>query len=118
MPVSGLLLQEKAKLLFKQLYPDSPKLFCASRGFQWRFGKRHGIKNISIQGEKELADMISACDIQFNFNLVIGDYTHEQVFEQVFNCDEIGLQFHLLPQKILAVFLKGMQKEGKRIKIA
>ena len=68
MPVSRPLLQEKAKLLFKQLYPDLSKLFCASTGFQWRFGKRYGIKNISIQGEKESGDMISACDIQFNFN--------------------------------------------------
>ena len=48
MPVSGPLLQEKAELLFKHLYSDSPKPFCASTGFQWRFGKRHGIKNISI----------------------------------------------------------------------
>ena len=38
--------------------------------------------------------MISACDLQFNFNLVIADFTHEQVF----NCDETGLQFCLLLQ--------------------
>ena len=34
-PVSGPFLQEKAKLLFDKLYPDSPKPFSASSGFQW-----------------------------------------------------------------------------------
>ena len=38
-PVSGSLLQEKAKVLFEQLYPDSTKPFNASTGFQWRFSK-------------------------------------------------------------------------------
>ena len=51
-PVSGPFLQEKAKLLFDKLYPDSPKPFSASSGFQWRFSKRHGLKNLSIQGNR------------------------------------------------------------------
>ena len=32
-PVSSPLLQEKAKLLFEQLYPDSRKTFSACKGF-------------------------------------------------------------------------------------
>ena len=109
-PVSEPLLQEKPKLLFEQLYPDSPKPISASTGFQWRFGKRHGIKNISIQGEKESADMIFAADYQFHFNSMIADYSHEQVF----NCDETGLQFRLLLQKTLASLF---ERQGNKVKI-
>ena len=38
-PVSGALLQEKARVLFERLYPDAIKAFTASTGFQWRFSK-------------------------------------------------------------------------------
>ena len=51
-PVSGSLLQEKARILHEQLYPNSFKSFVASTGFQWRFSKRHGLKNLAIQEEQ------------------------------------------------------------------
>ena len=39
-PVSGALLQEKAKVLFQRLCPDATKKkFAASVGFQWRFSR-------------------------------------------------------------------------------
>ena len=33
-PISGALIQEKAKILFERLYPDSTQTFTASTGFQ------------------------------------------------------------------------------------
>ena len=42
--------------------------------------------------------MISACEFQHNFEAVVSGYDTEQVF----NCDQTGFQFRLLPQKIMA----------------
>ena len=61
-PVSGSLLQEKARILYERLYPNSEKRFVASTGFQWRFSKRHGLKNLAIQGEQASADTLTACE--------------------------------------------------------
>jgi len=33
--VSGSLLQEKVKILYSWLYPDTTTPFCASNGFKW-----------------------------------------------------------------------------------
>ena len=111
-PLSGPFLQEKAKLLFDKLYPDSPKPFSASSGFQWRFSKRHGLKHLSIQGEQVSANVVSACDFQAHFSSMIENYTHDQIF----NCDETGLQFRLLPQKTLACLFEKRAEGRKKIK--
>ena len=97
-PVTSVLLQEKAKLLYERLYPDATTPFSASTGFRSRFMKRHNLRGISIQGEQSSAAIISASEFRHDFESVVGDYDTEQVF----NCDETGLQFRLLPQKILA----------------
>ena len=86
-PVSGALLQEKARVLYERLYPDATKKFTASTSFQWRFCKRHGLKNLAIQGEQASADFVSACDFQFHFSSMIEGYS----LHQLFNCDETGL---------------------------
>ena len=55
-PISGPLLQEKAKHLSLQLHEngESPdhESFKASTGWLNKFKNRHGIRNLSIQGEK------------------------------------------------------------------
>ena len=66
-PVSGAMLQEKARVLFQRLYPDVTKKFIASMGFQWRFSKRHNLKNLAIQGEQAASDFTFSCDFQFHF---------------------------------------------------
>ena len=63
-PASGLLLMEKARILFLILYGDSDKSFTWNTGFQWRFCKQHGIRNLAIQGEKASADSGAAEDFQ------------------------------------------------------
>ena len=51
-PVSGVLLQEKARSIFAKLYPDADSdSFKASTGWLTKFNDRHGIKNIQLRGE-------------------------------------------------------------------
>ena len=111
-PVSGAILQEKARILFERLYPDSTKEFIASTGFQWRFSKRHGLKNLAIQGEQASADVVSACEFQSQFSTVIEGYSPHQVF----NCDETGLQYRLLPTKTLASQFEKRAEGRKKVK--
>ena len=70
-PVSGILLQEKAKILFERLYSDSTQTFTVCTDFQWRYSKRHGVKNLSIQGQQASADFVTACDFQQHFSQMI-----------------------------------------------
>ncbi len=53
-PVSGPLLAEKAKQLHDILHEGSPAPppFTASAGWLWRFCKRHGIRQLSLEGEQ------------------------------------------------------------------
>ena len=108
-PISGSLLTEKAKIFYDRLYPDSSTAFCASTGFKWRFCKRHNLRSVSIQGEQGSADILSACEFQHDFSKVLSEYS----IEQVFNCDETGLQYRLLPQKTL-VSLFEKRAEGRK----
>ena len=50
-PITGAIIAEKPKVLFPLLYPEASKPFKASQGFLWRFCKRHGVREISVQGE-------------------------------------------------------------------
>ena len=52
-PISGLLLQEKAKHFSTQLNTEmADREFKASTGWLEKFKTRHGIRNLNIQGEK------------------------------------------------------------------
>ena len=59
MPISGPILSEKAIALHKIMYGEESN-FCGSTGWQWRFCKRHGIRNLALQGEKLSADSEAA----------------------------------------------------------
>jgi len=108
--VSGSLLQEKANILYSRLYPDTTTPFCASTGFKWRFCKRHNLQSISVQGEQGSADIIATCEFQNNFEKVLAEYSTEQIF----NCDETGLQYRQLPRKTLgSLFEKGAEGRKK-----
>jgi len=80
------------------LYPEPEKTFTGSTGFQWKFCKRHGIKNLSLQGEKAWADASAAEEFNGNFSNLISSYS----LDQIFNCDKTGLYYCLLSQKALA----------------
>ena len=53
-PVTGPIMTEKAQMFYQQLHVDDDfsLSFKASAGWLWRFCQRHGIRQLSLQGEK------------------------------------------------------------------
>ena len=115
-PVTGPILCEKAVQLSKKLFGDNYK-FVASEGWKWRFCNRHGIRNISSQGEKLSANYDAAVDFVPSFR----EFVRARNFplDNIFNCDETGLYFRLLPEKALAASFEksvdGQKKAKDRI---
>ena len=107
-PISSPILKAKTLELHKQfqeLYSNSSPgtvrtEFNASQGWFSRFCQRHNIKQLSLQGEKLSADQPAADKFIPEFKQVIDDGGYK--LEQVFNCDESGHYYKLLPMKILA----------------
>ncbi len=56
-PISGVLVMENARLLYQQLYPGKSDDFKAGSGWLHRLKKRHGIRQLSMQGESLSADV-------------------------------------------------------------
>ena len=96
-PVTGPTFLEKVTDFHKLLYAGIPSQFSASYGFQWRFCKRFGIKTLAIAGEKVSADVISADEFVSSFK----DLTNGYSLDQIFNCDETGLYYKMLPGRTL-----------------
>ena len=99
-PVSGPLLKEKALQLFPSNYPESSaQSFVASTGWLSNFIFRHGIRGISLQGESLSADTSAVDSFQSELHqtLKTGGYS----VDQVFNADETGLWWKLMPSKSL-----------------
>ena len=99
-PVSGPLLKEKALQLFPSIYPESSaQSFVASSGWLSNFISRHGIRGISLQGESLSADTSAVDSFQSELQqtLKTGGYS----LDQVFNADETGLWWKLMPSKSL-----------------
>ena len=99
--MSGVLLSEKATQFYEQLHPGaSEKPFKASKGWVWWFCNRHGIRQLSLEGEKLSSD--TTAPEPFKKELL--EYTEQAglTLEQVYNCDETGLCYQMLPDKTLA----------------
>ena len=117
-PISGPSLCEKAIQLHQRMYGEESK-FQASSGWQWRFCKRHGIRNLSLQGEKLSADREGGEDL----NTFFTEFIQEKGFnlDQIFNCDETGLNFRLLPDSTLATAFEksadGWKKSKERVTV-
>ena len=94
-PISGQLLQEKAKHFSLQLHEngESPdhESFKASNGWLNKFKNRHGIRNLSIQGEKLSAAEETVEPIE----------EKGLIPEQIYNAHETGLLWKCLPQRTL-----------------
>ena len=111
-PISGVVLMEKAKLLYQQMYPDkTDEEFKASKGWLHRFKNRHGIRQLTMQGESLSADTSAADDFKLSFSMLVEEERFS--LHQVFNADETGLYWHLLPNKTLA---DGTEKTAKNMK--
>ena len=101
--IEGPVVQAKARELHKKLCDrrgGGPSDFTASDGWLWRFSKRHGIRQLTLQGEKLSADQPAADSFISTFQEFIEE--NHYTLNQVFNCDETGLYFKLMPQKSLA----------------
>lgn len=99
--VSGQLLKEKAMKLAEELAIDT---FHASNGWLEKFAQRHSISFKTVQGEAGAIDMVELGDWQVQ---ILRDSLKEFSPDDIFNVDETGLFWQLLPNKTLA--FKGEQ---------
>ena len=72
------------------------KEFSVSDGWLWRFSRRHGIWQLTLQGEK-LADKPAADQFVTTFQTFIEQNNY--LLNQTFNYDETGMYYKLMPQK-------------------
>ena len=93
-------MQAKALQLHKKLCEQRGDAgleeFTASDGWMWTFSRRHGIR----QGEKLSANKPAAEEFCGTFQEFVED--NHYTLNQIFNCDETGLYYKLMPQKTLA----------------
>ncbi len=97
-PITGPILIAKALDLNSKINRDQQ--FKASSGWLKNFQTRHGIRQLSIQGETMSADNESVPDFKSTLSQIIED--KGLTLNQVYNCDETGLFWKALPTKTLA----------------
>lgn len=95
LPVTGLMMQEKAKLLHNE-YKESAS-FHASSGWLQKYKRRFGIRYLKISGEK-LSSQPELVD-PFKRNLQVTISNLQLSKDQIYNADETGLYWKLLPGK-------------------
>lgn len=92
------MLREKAKSFYSQTHGDSN--FKASSGWLDNFKRRYGIRQLSITGEKLSSDMGAVEPFKKCLQNKIKEL--QLSLDQIYNADESGLFFKMLPQKTLA----------------
>lgn len=97
-PVSGPMCVRQAENFHKQLKIEGN--FSASSGWLYRFKKRHGIRELSIQGEKLSANDVDMVEFCYDLESIIKE--HDLKPEQVYNGDETGLYWKAMPKRTLA----------------
>ena len=116
-PVSGPLLIARAKILKEEMKITSDITF--SQGWLRSFKQRHGIRQLSISGEKRSADADAATVFKNTFANVMKE--NELTPDQIYNCDETGLNWKCLPSKALAAneeaTATGFKKNKERVTV-
>lgn len=94
--VSGEMIKQKAKLIHSQI-KENDKPFTASEGWLQRYKKRFGIRFLKISGEK----LSSQPELVDPFKIQLKNKMEELglTLEQLYNADETGLYWKLLPDK-------------------
>ncbi|XP_066261193.1 jerky protein homolog-like [Euwallacea similis] len=97
LPVTSELLKTKAKLLYGEL--KEKEKFFASDGWLQNFKRRYGIRFLKISGEKLSTnpEMIEPFKQDLRSIIEKGNLVNEQIY----NADETGLFWRLLPDKTL-----------------
>ena len=111
LPVSGPILQEKA-LQFKRQIEGEDSEFTASDGWLDRWKKRFSIRQITISGEALSAD-IEAVPL-FKDNLFKFIEKEGISGEQLYNCNETGLNYKMLPTKRLHQKEKPLHQDTRK----
>uniref|UniRef100_K7GBZ6 HTH CENPB-type domain-containing protein n=1 Tax=Pelodiscus sinensis TaxID=13735 RepID=K7GBZ6_PELSI len=99
MPLTGPILQEKA-LNFQKEFNEGKPDFTASVGWLDCWKKRYGLRQLSICGKKLSAQQEGFLKFKANFHCLIEN--EGLSCEQIYNCDERGLNYKMLPSKTLA----------------
>lgn len=97
-PISGPIIKEKAIALHKKLEAGSE--FTASESWIDRWKTHHGVWFVSISEEKLSADAEAAKKLAVKFREIVEQY--ELLPCQVYNIDETGLNYKMLPKKTFA----------------
>lgn len=84
----------------------------ASAGWLEKFKKRHGIRCLALMGEKASADLPAAEDFKNSFADLFREGNYDYV--NVYNADESGLYWRVLPEKTLA-FQDEKQADGSKL---
>ena len=113
LPVSTLLIQDKARRLFAQLQREQgsgaqAETFGASNGWFARFKVRH---NVLLTGEPAVADAQAAARYPPVLRTVLDEGCYSP--RQVFNVDETGLFWKRLPERMLLA-LEGTAGPGPK----
>lgn len=105
-------------MLAKQ-FPDESETFTASCGWLDRWKKRHAIRQLSICGEKMSADEGGLNEFKEEFNKLVEEEGYLR--DQIYNCDETGLNFRMMPSTTLAsreeAVAPGYKKNKERVSI-
>ena len=115
-PVAGPVIQEKALHLFSALYPKNTQagVFKASTGWLHRFCVRHGIRALSLQGELLSADVTAVEPFRSTIKELMEKEGYSK--DQVFNADETGLWWRLMPSVSLVACGEKQAKNFKQSK--
>lgn len=97
-PVNGPILRAKAKELFTKVYPDKEdKDFLASLGWFQKYKRRHGLRFLKVCGEILSSDTSTITPF---IHKLRAKMTEMQLTpNQVYNADETGLFYKMLPDK-------------------
>lgn len=116
-PISGPILKEKALSLNKKLGGDPS--FSASIGWLSRWKERHGVRQLSVTGESLSAAMDDSHNFKIKFEKMVADEKLHPA--QIYNADETGLNYKMLPRKTLASKLDeaawGHKKNKERVTV-
>jgi len=112
-PVMDFMIRNTAKEIANKFCLES---FRASNGWFDHFKEKYGLKINKIQGDSKSADVEAALEFQNNFFDIVKGYEKKDIF----NVDETGLYWKLLPEKTLITRNKkaiGLKKSKDRITI-